>query len=55
MTSPYSTRSNTPTTYPTPYRSSWRRVAVSSIFWLGLTALSVLMLAALGVMGTVVS
>ncbi len=46
-------RPHIPTVSP-PYRSSWRRVAVSSIFWLGLTALSVVMVAALGAMAAVV-
>ncbi len=39
-----------PGTYPNRYRSSLLRVAVSSVFWLGLTALSMLFLAALGMM-----
>ena len=52
MTSPFDDRPNAPSVYSTPYRSSWRRVAVSSIFWLGLTALSVVMVAALGAMAT---
>lgn len=50
MTSPFDDRPNAPSVCSNPYRSSWRRVAVSSIFWLGLTALSVVMVAALGAM-----
>ena len=51
---PVAPRGSTHSRYNTPYRSSWRRMAVSSVFWLGLTALSVLLLAALGMMTTVV-